>query len=225
MKLGSKTLVYSFMEEVGILFDVTSAKSLGSWCPISDRIVVAKLVARPLNLRTIQGYAPTSDNKDEEVEQFYEELVKAKGCLKSQDIIIFMGDFNAKVGDKRVENGVGPSGIGIVYESGKKAWQKADPMSTAVGCRVVRLSLGEEDAEHALLRHRRRTSTRTSENCVPANVSVIKILRCYDDNIKCVYSQAVTSESASRVCHHPLVSSLLGALFAHLGLERSVQCF
>ncbi|GFN83862.1 LOW QUALITY PROTEIN: endonuclease exonuclease phosphatase domain containing protein [Plakobranchus ocellatus] len=43
MKLGSKTLIYSgghtLERGVGILFDVTMAKSLGSWCPISDRIV------------------------------------------------------------------------------------------------------------------------------------------------------------------------------------------
>ncbi|GFN94139.1 craniofacial development protein 2-like [Plakobranchus ocellatus] len=58
MKLGSKTLIYSggptHERGVGILFDVTMAKSLGSWCPISDRVVVAKLVAKPLNLGIIQ---------------------------------------------------------------------------------------------------------------------------------------------------------------------------
>ncbi|GFO32009.1 craniofacial development protein 2 [Plakobranchus ocellatus] len=92
MKLGSKTLIYSgehtHERGVGILLDVTTAKSLGSWCPISDRVVGAKLVAKPLNLGIIQVYAPTSDSEDVEVEKFYEEIEKAKGYLKSQDIIM-----------------------------------------------------------------------------------------------------------------------------------------
>ncbi|GFO50452.1 craniofacial development protein 2 [Plakobranchus ocellatus] len=87
MKLGRKTLIYSgghtHERGVGILFDVTTAKSLGSWCPISDRIVIAKLIAKPLNLGIIQLYAPISDSEDVEVENFYEEIEKAKGYLKN----------------------------------------------------------------------------------------------------------------------------------------------
>ncbi|GFO44312.1 hypothetical protein PoB_007081700 [Plakobranchus ocellatus] len=95
-------------------------KGLGSWCPISDRVFVAKLVANPLNLGIIQVYAPTSDSTDVEVKQFYEEIEKAKGYLKSQDIKIVMGDFNAKVGDERIDDVVGPSGIGTVNERGSR---------------------------------------------------------------------------------------------------------
>ncbi|GFO29586.1 endonuclease exonuclease phosphatase domain containing protein [Plakobranchus ocellatus] len=101
MKQGSKTLIYSGRHThergVGILFDVTTAKSLESWFPISDRVVVAKLVTKPLNLGSIQVYAPKSESKDAEVEKFYEEIEKAKGYLKSQDIIIVMGYFNTKL--------------------------------------------------------------------------------------------------------------------------------
>ncbi|GFO35153.1 craniofacial development protein 2-like protein [Plakobranchus ocellatus] len=126
MKLGSKTLIYSgghtHERGVGSLFDVTTAISLEIWCPISDR-VVAKLVAKPLNRGIIQVYAPTSDNEDVEVEKFYEEIEKAKGYVKSQDIIIVMGDFNGKSGDERVEDVVRPSGIGTVNERGSRLIQ------------------------------------------------------------------------------------------------------
>ncbi|GFN75667.1 craniofacial development protein 2-like protein [Plakobranchus ocellatus] len=57
--------------------------------------------------------------EDVEVGKFYEEIEKAKGYLKSQDIIIVMGDFNAKVGDERIKV-VGPSGIGTVNERGSR---------------------------------------------------------------------------------------------------------
>ncbi|GFO27507.1 craniofacial development protein 2-like [Plakobranchus ocellatus] len=90
--------------------------------------VVAKLVAKPLNLGIIQVYAPTSDGEDVEVDKFYEEVEKAKSYLKSQDIIIVMGDFNAKVGDEGVEDVVGPSGIGTVdeHESRLIEWCKVN---------------------------------------------------------------------------------------------------
>ncbi|GFO12823.1 craniofacial development protein 2-like protein [Plakobranchus ocellatus] len=124
MKLGSKTLIYSkghtHERGVGILFDVTTAKSLRSGCQISNRVVVAKLIAKQLNLRLIQVYAPTSNSEDVEVEKFYEEIEKAKGYIKSQDTIIVMGDFNAKLGDERVEDVVGPSGIGTINERGSR---------------------------------------------------------------------------------------------------------
>ncbi|GFN83914.1 craniofacial development protein 2-like protein [Plakobranchus ocellatus] len=124
MKLNSKTVIYSGVDThergVGILFNITTAKSLGSWCPISDTVVVAKLVAKPFNLGIIQVYAPTSDSDHVEVEKFYEEIEKAKGYLKPQDIIIVMGDFNAKVAHERGEDVVGPSGIGTVKERGSR---------------------------------------------------------------------------------------------------------
>ncbi|GFN94713.1 craniofacial development protein 2-like [Plakobranchus ocellatus] len=103
-----------------IFFDVTTAKSLGSWCPISDRVVVPILVAKPLNLGIVQVYAPTPDSEDVEVEKFCEEIEGAKGHLKSQYIKIIMGDFNATVGDQRAEDVVGPSGIGTVNERGSR---------------------------------------------------------------------------------------------------------
>ncbi|GFO47128.1 craniofacial development protein 2-like protein [Plakobranchus ocellatus] len=123
MKLGSKTLIYSgehtHERGVSILFDLTTTKNLRSWCPISDRVVVA-LIAKPLNLSIIQVYAPTSDSEAVELEKFYEGTDKAKGYLKSQDIIMIMGDFNAKIGDERVEDVVGPSDIGTINERGSR---------------------------------------------------------------------------------------------------------
>ncbi|GFO05081.1 craniofacial development protein 2-like protein [Plakobranchus ocellatus] len=80
-----------------------------------SRDITPTSMAKPLNIGIIQVYALPSDSEDVEVEEIYEEIEKAKGYLKSQDIIIVMGDFNAKVGDERVED-VGPSGKGTINE-------------------------------------------------------------------------------------------------------------
>ncbi|XP_033113627.1 craniofacial development protein 2-like [Anneissia japonica] len=124
IRIGKKTLIYSGGDKhergTGILFDELTAKSLKSWCPISDRVVVAKLEAKPLNLGIIQVYAPTSESEVEEVEKFNEEIEKAKSYLWSQDIKMVMGDFNAKVGDERVDDVVGPRGTGKQNERGNR---------------------------------------------------------------------------------------------------------
>ncbi|GFR95633.1 craniofacial development protein 2-like [Elysia marginata] len=68
---------------------------------------------------TIQVYAPTTDHDDAEVEAFYEELDKTLHQLKSTNIKIIMGDFNAKVGTRRTGKTVGSHGLGEINERGE----------------------------------------------------------------------------------------------------------
>lgn len=42
-----------------------------------------------------------SQSKEEEIESFYSMLDSAKALCKSQEVIIIMGDVNAKVGRER----------------------------------------------------------------------------------------------------------------------------
>ncbi|GFO04516.1 craniofacial development protein 2 [Plakobranchus ocellatus] len=51
-------------------------------------------------------------NSDDDIEKFYEELEEAKTQCSQQNPLIIMGDFNAKVGEGREENIVGPHGLG-----------------------------------------------------------------------------------------------------------------
>ena len=60
----------------------------------------------------IQIYALTATSSDEDIEKFYEDLEQARRNVDS------FGDFNAKVGEGREENIVGPHGLGI--KTGRK---------------------------------------------------------------------------------------------------------
>ena len=84
--------------------------------------MVAKFAGKPLDMGIIQVYAPTSTAEEEEVEKFFEDLDKAMKCLKSQDIKIVIGDFNEKVVSQRVENIVGPWGIGEKNEQSERLY-------------------------------------------------------------------------------------------------------
>ncbi|GFN78328.1 hypothetical protein PoB_000483400 [Plakobranchus ocellatus] len=74
-----------------------------------------------------------SKHEDVEAQKFYEEIEKAKGYLKSHNIIIVLGDFNAKVGDERIED-VGPRGIGTVNDRGSRLieWCQINDFTTQI---------------------------------------------------------------------------------------------
>ena len=49
----------------------------------------------------IQAYNPTSNSKEAEVEQFYEDLQDLLELTPKRDVLFIIGDWNAKVGGKR----------------------------------------------------------------------------------------------------------------------------
>ncbi|PIK51575.1 putative RNA-directed DNA polymerase from mobile element jockey-like [Apostichopus japonicus] len=83
---------------VGIIMEKTLARSVQGYWPISDRVMMVKMDATPFNLIIIQVYAPTSAHSREETEKFYEDVKKALDQASSQDLLIVMGDLNAKIG-------------------------------------------------------------------------------------------------------------------------------
>ncbi|GFR73743.1 craniofacial development protein 2-like [Elysia marginata] len=117
-------MVYSGGNEhekgVGILLDTEHSKSLHGYWPVNERILVVKLSGKPFDIYVIQIYAPTSEHSDDEIEKFYEKLDNVKGNLNTQDVKIVMVDFNAKVGNEKIEDTVGPHGIGDINARGER---------------------------------------------------------------------------------------------------------
>jgi len=118
------TLIYSGGDQhqhgVGIVLNTQTAKALKGYWPVSERIIAVTIQGEPFDTSIIQVYAPTSDHDDTQIEQFYEDLDNTLKQLKSSDIKIVMGDFNAKVGQERISNVVGPYGIGVMNERGER---------------------------------------------------------------------------------------------------------
>ena len=107
-KLASEgtTFIYSGGSDhkhgVGIFLDEETVKCVsGFWC-ISEGVMVVRLKGRPFDIWLIQCYTPTADNTEDEVDQFYDQLDKARKQCRSKDIRIVMGDLNAKVGGERL---------------------------------------------------------------------------------------------------------------------------
>ncbi|KAJ3584015.1 hypothetical protein NHX12_014512 [Muraenolepis orangiensis] len=109
VKLASgETILYSghpedsapHTEGVAFMLSKEAQRALISWEPINSRIITAKFQTthKKINLQVIQCYAPTNDTDDETKDQFYNQLYTILQDRKGKDIIILMGDMNAKIG-------------------------------------------------------------------------------------------------------------------------------
>ena len=92
-----------------------------SCTPVNSRIISIRVSAKPKNLTIIQVYAPTTDHEDQEVEEFYERIEETIKKAPKKDIIVVLGDFNAKVGPdayKDWDGTVGQYGTGETNDRG-----------------------------------------------------------------------------------------------------------
>ena len=61
-------------------------------------MISVHLQAKPFNIMVIQVYAPTSNAKEAEVEQFYEDLQDLLELTPKKDVLFIIGDWNANKG-------------------------------------------------------------------------------------------------------------------------------
>ncbi len=122
---GDHTLIYSggsksHRNGVGIMLNRNTAKSIMGYNAISDRVLLVNLQCKPFNLSIIQVYAPTSSSSDEDIDDFYSDLNCAYRQAGTQNMIVVMGDLNAKVGNEQdpLKEVVGPHGLGERNERG-----------------------------------------------------------------------------------------------------------
>ena len=61
-------------------------------------MISVHIQGKPFNITAIQGYAPTSNAEEAEVEWFYEDSQDLLELTPRKDIPFITGDWNAKVG-------------------------------------------------------------------------------------------------------------------------------
>ena len=75
---------------------------------------------KPFNITIIQAYAPTSNAEEAEVEQFYEDIRDLSELTPQKDILLIIGDWNAKVGSQETPGVTGKFGLGLWNEAGQR---------------------------------------------------------------------------------------------------------
>ena len=67
---------------------------------VSSRIIYARFKGQGINLSVIQAYAPTSASSAESLDSFYNDVQKIYDDIDKSDMVVLMGDWNAKIGDE-----------------------------------------------------------------------------------------------------------------------------
>ena len=75
--------------------------------------------SKPLSITVVQVYAPTSNSKEAEVEQFYEDLQDFLEPTPEKDVLFIIGGWNAKVGSQEIPGVTDKFGCGVQNETGK----------------------------------------------------------------------------------------------------------
>ena len=66
----------------------------------NDRMISVRFQGKPSNITVIQVYAPTSNDEEAEVEEFYEDPQDLLELTPKKDVLFIIGDWNAKVGSQ-----------------------------------------------------------------------------------------------------------------------------
>ena len=101
-----ETIIYSGREDqhqhgVAVIMGKDAAGALISWKPVSERIIVARFNSEHIKTTLVQVYAPTNDANDEEKNKFYNQLQQVYNEIHQHDLVLTMGDLNAKIGSQK----------------------------------------------------------------------------------------------------------------------------
>ena len=86
----------------------------------NDRMTSVNFQGKSFNITVIQVYAPTSDDEEAEVEQFYEDLQDLLELTPKKDVLFIIGDWNAKLGSQETPGVTGKCGLGMWNEAGQR---------------------------------------------------------------------------------------------------------
>ena len=86
----------------------------------NDRKISVGFQGKPFNSTVIQVYAPTTNAKEAEIEQFYEDLQDLLELTPKQDVLVIIGAWNAKVGSHEIPGITGKFSLGVQNEAGQR---------------------------------------------------------------------------------------------------------
>ena len=84
-----------------------------------DRMISVHFQGKPFNVTVIQVYAPISNAKEAEVDRFYEDVQHLLELTLKKDVLLIIGDWNAKVESQKILGITGKFGIGVQNEAGQ----------------------------------------------------------------------------------------------------------
>ena len=83
---------------------------------------------KPFNITVIQVYAPTTDTKEAEADQFYEDLEDFLEVTPKRGVLFIIGDWNANIESQEIPGVTGKFGLREQNEAGQRLTDSAKRM-------------------------------------------------------------------------------------------------
>ena len=83
-------------------------------------MISVRFQGKSFNITVIQVYAPTTNAKEAEVEQFYEDLQDLLELTPKKDVLFITGDWNVKEGSQEIPGVTAKFGLGVQNEAGQR---------------------------------------------------------------------------------------------------------
>ena len=117
---------------VGFLIKKKHKNNIINFLGISERVALLQLKFEGTSMSIVQLYAPTERSSEEEMDSFYNDIKKAH--LLADDFLIVIGDLNAKIGCRKLEEDLimGKYGYGERNERGKRLIEYAFEYKLAI---------------------------------------------------------------------------------------------
>ena len=74
---------------------------------------------KSFDITEIQVYDPTTNSKESEAEQFYEDLLDLLELTPPKNVLFILGDWNATVGSQEIPGITGQIGLGVRMKEDK----------------------------------------------------------------------------------------------------------
>ena len=78
----------------------------------NDRMISVRFQGKPFTITVIQGYSPTSNAEEAEVECLYEDLQGLLELTPQKYVLFIIGDWNAKEGSQEIPGVTSKFGLG-----------------------------------------------------------------------------------------------------------------
>ena len=83
-------------------------------------MISVRFQGKPFNITVIQVYAPTSNFKEAEFEQFYKDIQDLLELTPEKDVLFIIGDWNAEGGTQKIPGVTDKFGLGVQNEAGQR---------------------------------------------------------------------------------------------------------
>ncbi|KAI8514635.1 hypothetical protein Bbelb_072260 [Branchiostoma belcheri] len=122
-------------EGVALIISKKYTNTLLQWKPVNERLLYVRLNSTYAKLSVVVAYAPTNDADGEDKDKFYSALQGVLEDIPRHDVMVLMGDFNARVGNinRKREKHMGKHGMGSMTDNGERLIDICEEYDLAIG--------------------------------------------------------------------------------------------